>query len=288
MPRKKKTSWAERFKYALEHQPFIIFITVLVIAISQITTLIKGADSFLKYYSSTYGWRSEEEAKINKLSASINISKFQEILGAPLFLRKSGTSGEYIFKRQGYWVQAITDDEGSVDLYAVTSCDETFKPRIRNSPSGRLIQLRETTFKKAHDGDIPRLHYFISGATANSYFFEGAYLANPGNYQTIFWGYNDACSNNWDEETGLYHVESHLEEYESGVNTEQSVIDIFRSKNSFNTFAVSSPSADIEELLEEFQIGVDRIQARVYRPVEESKNFPADVIGDILNFVRNL
>lgn len=263
-----ETNWAVRFRNAFERHPIIVVISIIVIAISQFTTIIKGVNSFSKYYSSTYGWRSEEQATINQLSAAISISKFQEMLGAPLFLRKSGVYEEYVFKRQGYWVQAITDNQGAVALYAVTSCDDTFKPLIRNNPAGKSIQLRETTFKEVYDGGEPELHYFVSGATANSYLIEEAYLANPGNYQTIFWGYNDACSNEWDEEIGLAELGSYLMEHGSRIDTKQSVIDNFRSRNTFNTFAVSAPLVDAREILNQFQIGIDRIQVRVYQSVE--------------------
>lgn len=120
-------NWAERLQTSLLKHPTAILIALMVLFISQTFTITDGISRIQRFYFDTFAWRDVEEKVINSLSASIHIDKFREFLGTQLFVRKSRKSTkqhlEYVFKRKGYWVQAVTDDLGTVLLYAVTSCD---------------------------------------------------------------------------------------------------------------------------------------------------------------------
>jgi hypothetical protein len=260
-----QTNWAEHLKTLIDTYPLVILVTIVVAFIGHTTTIIQAIGKSKTFYNSHLGWKRMEEKVINSLAPAMHIAKFHEVLGAPLFCRKSDSGyAEYVYKRRGYWVQAITDTEGSVVLYAVTSCSERFRPRIKNNPVGVPVRLRTTTFKAAAGEYEPDLHYSISGATANSYLIEKLYLGNPSHYQTVFWGYNDACSNKWADDSLPVKLYSYLRECDNAPNINNSLVDTFRANNTFNTFAVASPFVDPTEIMQAFQVGIDRIQVRIY------------------------
>jgi hypothetical protein len=277
---KADSNWAEKLKKSIDRNPIIVSVTIIIFIASQVTTLTQGIISLWSYYSKTIDWRKMEENKINSLSVSMSLENFIEILGKPLFRRKKTNHIEYIFRRDGYWTQAITrkEDEGlysPVIMYSITSCQESFRPDIKIPPTGEMIKLRETTFKAASKnlGSPTNLDYRIGGATANQFIFEEFYLANPGRYQTIFFGYNDACPNKWDKDVGPIQLFDARLKREIGrsINPKNKLIDNFRSKNSFNTFAITSPSVSTEKLAKDFQIGVDRIEIRVFSDVGQKR-----------------
>src|SRR4051812_21011144 len=78
-------------------------------------------------------WRGAEMRKVESLEAGMTEDHYVAVLGPPVFSRDvAGTKlHEYSFRGRGYWVQAIANSEGTVDLFAVTSCDSTFHPRFR-------------------------------------------------------------------------------------------------------------------------------------------------------------
>jgi len=261
-----KKNWAEKFRDWLNHNPFVVLLAVCVILISSFFTIFDGGKRIVDFYVRNFKWQIIEEKKINSLSASISIENFINILGTPLFKREPSyvkkEYEEYTFKGRGYWVQAITDRMGSVVLYAVTACDDNFRPIIYNSPLSKNIVLRVSNFEV---GDGNSIGYYFRGVTANSYAFEESYLANPGNYQTVFYGLNDICINDADELSALPFGCGYDEE----VECPQGEMKEFRVNHYINTFAVSAPFISAENLFSAaeyagLQIGVDRVLVRVY------------------------
>jgi hypothetical protein len=218
-----------------------------------------------------FGWRPREERIINSLYPSVDINVFEDLLGKHLFIRVSENGYvEYVFSRKGYWVQAITDKEGVVLLYAITVCDKTFTPTITNLPFDNPIQIGVTTYKQASGSYRYEPHYFISGATANSYLIEQLYIGNPGLYQTIFWGYNDACQDHYLEELIQKYGSDLIDDLSpingSSPNFNDPPVDQFRTNSTFNTLAVTTPNLDVtnlDDIMKVYQIGVDRIQIRI-------------------------
>ena len=261
----------QNFKDLFDKNPVIIVIGIIVFFISSITTIINDGTDLMYKANATIGWRGFEEKIINSLNASIRIEKFIEILGEHVFYRE-GEHGyfEYVFERRDgrYWIQAITDKQGTVVIYSVTSCDSSFKPQIKYSPRGRPIRLGETTFKEAAGGDEVDYDYVVSAATANSYLIEKIYTGNPGLYQTEYWGIIDSCNRGkFYDDIVPYTPPNILTE---SLNIDDPILHQFRETFAINTYAVSSPlvefAADMGSPLEDFQIGVDRIQIRVIDP----------------------
>ena len=67
-----------------------------------------------------------------------------------MFVRRSsdGQFTQSLFQGSDYWVQAVSDAVGSVELMAVSSCDLDFRPRFEGvsgaNPSLGTIVLNET------------------------------------------------------------------------------------------------------------------------------------------------
>lgn len=205
----------------------------------------------------------DEEEVINSLTAGLNVAVFEERLGTPLFLTESDNNYiEYVFRRNGYWIQAIADQKNTVHLYSVTVCDENFRPTITLAPLSP-ITLGATTYAEVSDN--PVFHYFISGATADSFLLEEQYLGNPGNYQTLFWGWKDVCG--FPEK--YYEIGRHVIATQPNIRAEDPIIASFRKSNVFNTFAITRPNADTESILQGLPLGVSRQQIRTYQPSDE-------------------
>lgn len=258
--------WLEQVKALLAQTSPINIMNFIATIIGYLTIFIQAGRALYTFYNTHIDWKRAEEKRINSLRPGISIEKFREMLGTPLSRRTSDVDYiEYVFQQRGYWIQAITNKDDTVVLYAVTSADQRFKPRLKHNPASEYIRLRQTTFKAAAGKTEPRLRYFISGATANSYLLEEVCLGNPSHYQTVLWGYNDACTNVWADDNVMRDLYEYLSSSALTPSIHDTLINKFRTQNTFNTFAVTAPLADVDEVLRAFPtIGVDRIWIRTF------------------------
>jgi hypothetical protein len=220
-------------------------------------------------------YNEKEQEVINSLSVTVPVERFREILGPQLFYRSSSRDAdqayhEYVFARPGYWVQAITDDRGIIVFYAITSCALDFRPTIYTEANlDRGIQLQVSTYEsvsQAADGS----HVFIAGATANSFVFEIDYGEGTDDSLDLAWGWNDACDCARD---GIVALLAHCA---TGMDCELQAIDGWRSDHAFNTVAVG----DVPVAIDNFQIGIDRVQVRVYpQGLERATSLPSDPVA---------
>ena len=139
--------------------------------------------------------------RLDLLSAGVAPDQFDRALGPPAFTRTDGdlTTRTYVDRR--YLVEVIADED-SVRQYAVTTRTLGFRPRIpfpnggwysSGSPplAGWLGRSRLSTVL---DWQVQATMF--RGARRFGY-VEWAYLANPGNYQTVGLAINDAAP--WDD-----------------------------------------------------------------------------------------
>lgn len=265
-----------------KHSGWIIFV-IIVATISGMITIITGVKGVRELYTETIGKRSYEQKLINELSTTVNISLFKKILGTEIIkFQQDKELWQYLFKRYSYYVQAITDNSGTVLFYSITGCDPK-KPLTIRPPESREINnklnkigslnkitLHRDTFDSVFDAKNidPKLFYFLSGATASSYALESYYGGNPSLYQTVYIGINDACSN--EVEKMYNYVDTFLTDSIDGVDLSKIVnrdITSFRHEAKINTYAETSPFFDVEKLILEdyFSVGPDRVMVRVLR-----------------------
>ena len=222
-------------------------------------------------------WRETEYAKISRLRGGMTLDYFRDVLGTPMFVSKS-TDGRFtqsLFQGRQYWVQAVTDALGSVDVMAVSSCDLDFRPRFEEpvggiqDPSGAThpllnpIVLNETHLDQVGAEPPSKLHYWFSGATANSYFYDEYSFGNPGNYKTYFVGIDDACPPvpAPDVLQRLVGTDYRDKDFDAG----DDAVNKFRASAIANTYSETGPFAD-PDAVTAFQIGADRILTRTAPP----------------------
>jgi len=216
--------------------------------------------------------REAEYATLTQLRAGINIAKFEEALGSAYFIRgsKDGAFIEKTFRGPGrsdpgarpdYWVQAVQDSLGTVQLMAVTSCAPDFNPEF-NGPAGNYT-LNKSTFASAPDRMPTELRYLTSGATANSYYYDHYYFGNPGYYKDFFVGIDDACPEQLDDAS--LKVIFDTVKFGKPIpfkDATDPAFKAFREKSIVNTYAETAPLARLADILAAFQIGADRILVR--------------------------
>lgn len=265
--KRNKKNWAELIKNAIQRHPIIIVMALIITAISQLIILGQGYQQANDIFQKTIGWRNYEEKNINKLSASVNIRLYEQLLGIPVFVNTIDGITEYSFSRRGYWVQAITDSSGTVLRYAVTVCDPTFTPTIKYNPVGKPVTIGVTTLAEvAEDDESVEAEYFLAVATANAYMTEKVYYGNPSNYQTVWWGLNDVCNfyQYISDEDHSYLLEVEISDKHE-LNIQDEKIKEIRLRTKINTFGISSPFEGVatsSATHNRFQLGVDRVLLR--------------------------
>jgi hypothetical protein len=247
--------------------------------VSSAFTIREGIAWTLDWYEDTFRWRQEEYRTLSSLHGGISIAKMEEVLGSPLFVRNSeDNSGltEKTFQGRDYWVQAIHDEEGTVRLLAITSCDDDFRPKFE-TPSGGSVVLNESTFDSLKS-DPTSIEYDIPGATGNMTLLDEYYDGNPGLYKTYFLGISDACPAvanyllnlraGGPLPDALYFDYAERTPYESGL----AFVDEFRSESIVNTYAETAPLVgrggldEPSEYRGTFQVGADRLLVRTVQP----------------------
>jgi hypothetical protein len=212
--------------------------------------------------------RDAEYRTLARLRAGMTLAYFEEALGTPWFVTKSrdGAFTEHLFRGRDYWVQTVSDDAGAVGRMAITSCDPDFHPAFsgvpNSSPAIDGVVLNETHFDQT--GAPPsKVHYFTSGATANSYWYDEYYFGNPGNYKTYYVGINDACP--YDAPAELFVLKSDYTD--ARYDPADALVAQFRAAAVANTYAESAPLIQPGEL-EAFPIGASRILTRTAPPYD--------------------
>lgn len=212
--------------------------------------------------------REAEYRTIGRLRAGMTLAYFEDALGTPWYVAKSadGAYTEHLFRGRDYWVQTVSDAAGAVGRMAITSCDPDFHPSFNgvpgSSPAITGVVLNETHFDQT-DAEPYKVHYFTSGATANSYYYDEYYFGNPGNYKTYYVGINDACG--YDAPTRDFVLtDAYMNAPFDGSDP---LVAQFRAAAIANTYAETGVFVDEAELAA-FPIGASRIITRTAPPYE--------------------
>lgn len=278
----------KRFDAWLRNTPLILILGLIAFLLTTSITIGGAVTGALHWYDTKHEWRQREYRKLEGLRAGFTIEHFDAVLGQPVFRRSSarGKLQESTFEGRDYWVQAVSSaSTGSVDLYAVTSCSQSFNPTFV-LPDRTKITLNRAALARIHPsgGFDAQANYFAPGATADAHFIDYAYGGNPWNYKSFAWGFNDACVNlpGWDH----YLPKTDWPFGADGQYFGRSVgggpeIQAFRRRIPVNTYAETSPTAGFDFFRNggnenrDFQVGVDRILIRTviepsYPPVDTS------------------
>ncbi|MDQ6803880.1 MAG: hypothetical protein M3065_02680, partial [Actinomycetota bacterium] len=186
------------------------------LSVIAVATLIAGlaallgiSRSLLAVYAKTAGRRRDRRARLARLGTGAHLSFFEAILGEPPAMRRSLTSGhtECIFVDREYYVQTISDGDGTVLAFSVTTRNRRFRPTYevpfrpgyveRRRLKRRFnytyvpsvsVALGRSTFASLDPTDPDRFagpHYKVSVGAHNWTYSEFHPLGNPGYYQTV-------------------------------------------------------------------------------------------------------
>lgn len=214
-----------------------------------------------------------EYAKLSSLSAGMYIGRFEAALGVPVFIKDSndGSRIEKTFDGPGYLVQTIQDSAGTVELMAVTACRADFNPTFTTAIGAVTLGIstmggQKLAGAKSQPPFTPR--YFVSPATSNTYAYDQYYLGNPGYYKTYIVGVNDACKSTADYEALVKAIGiPNIGKLTGETAASNPAVQAFRNSAVINTYAETGPrDSNIDQIIDGFQIGADRIRVRTLPP----------------------
>ncbi|CCG88104.1 ETEC_3214 domain-containing protein [Erwinia piriflorinigrans] len=165
-----------------------IIIGIITITISVVVTWLGALNSFFDLYNNITDKFSQRQAEdnLNALYTGSSIRYIESVFGVPIQENHSddGKVNEYIYSFKKFYLQVIYDDKNKVMLYAVTSKDKNFHPKI---------PYLDATLGNVFDSYGKDIEYFQSGYSSKFYQYEEAhYLGNPGNYRHFYLAYNPA------------------------------------------------------------------------------------------------
>ena len=232
------------FADKLKKSPIALLVATILFLFSTFITISQGFTVVRDYYVSTIGYKKELLKQISGLNAGVHIDNFKNIFGTPLFV--NGTLiKEYIFVNNYFYLQAITDSSGTILAYSITIREKNFNPQIDLGPYtsnniSKKIILGETTYLGLADFSDPNEIFSYVGAH-NYHYTEGYYFGNPGKYQTFIFSTNESGYNKEDH-TDLLPLNS------NDATISNSKIKEFRSEETINTYTVTAPLVDKEDL----------------------------------------
>lgn len=209
-------------------------------------------------------WREAEYEKLASLRAGFTLEYFESQLGVPVFSEdRAGIVTSATYLGRDYWVH-ITLEQGVVQSYTVTSCDERFQPTF-DMPNGYSITLQQTRLDHLDDTQYRPvlLDYFAQQATAPSHMSEFSGSSNPTHYKAFGWGINAACPMRTADGKSL-HQELYARgpDYRGSLDELSSQLRTLRTSALVNTYAETAVGADVETLQSKESLGVDPILAR--------------------------
>jgi len=193
--------------------PYLQVVTGLLAVLIAINTL---GPTLRSSYRRTLGRRKDLYSRIGRLGTGAQLAFFEAVLGEPAATRRTVTGKGYVdvpqegvaeverdycesfFITQDYFVQTISDDDGSVLAFSVTTRAKRFNPVFTGFPSASVSQplWRRLIFRPRHEGlfrvrlgrtrfgefDHPEFIRHWVGARVAAY-SEGHWWGNAGLYQ---------------------------------------------------------------------------------------------------------
>jgi len=217
-----------------------------------------------------------EEEKVNKLSTGVDLGYFKSILGEPVFVNNVGEpqdildiykrseqcknsqeQKEFIFVNNLFFVQAITNKNNAVIEYAVTTRRADFNPKFKFWNGEREVEvvLGKSNFFAAISDPPEKIDYYCGAH--NFGYDEEHYFGNPGNYQSYIFANNQAGIPG----STIACAINSLQNSPTPISPDRPELKELRKKAIINTYAVTAPQVDIENLC--FGIGPTYDQVRV-------------------------
>lgn len=153
------------------------------LAIVGAVTLLRG------WYDDTIGQDSQLYRRLEKLTADSQVDYFTEVLGAPRLKNPTTTWDRYVYVHDKYYVQAVTNKDGKVMFFSVTTRRADFKPQFgfRGAFTKGGSQVRSFRLGQVHYAELsdsgPKPHGIAAMSGAHTGYGEVFYFGKPSQYQ---------------------------------------------------------------------------------------------------------
>jgi hypothetical protein len=249
--------YEEKFK----KEPIVVLIITIVVIISATGSFLSGLEKidevrnlvYDKYFTDKYA---SDYQKIDKLSLGLSIDYVTELFGAPKAVRVSNTYDgykEHYYVNDCYLLHAITDEQGELRIYGITTTKEDFHPNFPMYGYNSLGNL-----KMSDISDYTSNNTFSRLSSKYFSYSEIFYFGNPGYYNHYAVGYNQ-FGVEYDEDT-ISGMIPYLMEINSNYASDDEYNKI-RADFIPNTFCVIGDEFDINEF-EDFIIGFPYLSTR--------------------------
>ncbi len=217
-----------------------------------------------KWHRATIGFKRVLRRQILQLSAGVNIAHFQAVLGPQMFARTISARREHVFVNKYSYIQAITDLDGSVTAFSVTTRKSNFNPILVLGPfsiTGEVLQIRLGKTKFAEIESFAKPGGIVSSLGARRiHYYEDYYFGNPGNYQTFIFGINDA---------GYLDHGHPPTPYQPALSVKDAEVKEFRERSVINTYTITAPLLSAKDAGGGFWFGPDYDQVRIVEGVSK-------------------
>ena len=247
MVSKSKTTLKQRIIRKLENNYLFVLGWLLVGTVAIVIGTFNAGSFFFMKYNETLGNTQIQYKKIQNLSANVHISKFTEAFGNPAIINnvEKDKLKNYVYINKLFYVDVLTNLDDKVMSYAVTTRNRDFSPTITIPVTEYNGKPTQITLNKSTPADISP---FIENQPMGTFptctaifgvrrfwYFEGLYKGNPNNYQSVYYGINDAGIINDSDITTLAKAVGNGSTECTNVPSE------FRKTAKINTFMVTAP-----------------------------------------------
>lgn len=235
------------------------------------------------------GRKRDTSRRLRRLGTNAHLSFFEAVLGGPPAIRRSvegkrtdyvedgqdfrkvehpRTFREYIWIESDYYLQAVTDQEDTVQAFSVTTRDAHFNPRfralsnyfvqdwwiLRKLKLGRQLRTFDLRLAKTHFSALEQPERIDAYMGAHTFgYSERHYYGNPEGYQHFVCTVNDAGVQAWDATQVLFDSDGPWDitwgtdwENDPAFEEFERVI-AFRKAATINTFTVIGPDLDADD-----------------------------------------
>lgn len=257
--RGKKLSLDRVEKWARSN-PALVLLAIMLVVISSLVTIFDGGTKLREMYVKTFGSNEAKYAKLRTLATETQIDFFSSALGAPAFKNRQSNYVEHIFIDSQFYVQAITDEDGKVLMFSVTTRSKSFNPTLdlgELEVDGQpfVVTLGKTKFSDLDD--IPRKIEAYTWNRGMSY-REKYYFGNPGLYQNFDFV---SCEAGYRPEINI-HLGEFVLAAQEGIEIKSLATNVaeFRRACVINTYTITAPLLDVDDEISELGPSYDQVR----------------------------
>ena len=226
----------------------------IIILLGSLVAIVAGAIALWNWASGRWYEKSRHLQMLSQLDTGAHISYFMTVLGNPVSISSSSMGQEYIFVNKYFYVQAVTNVDGSVSLFSVTTRRKDFNPVLKSQFGSVLVILGKTTFAMVRN---PKRRMTSGDHGAITYYCESFYFGYDGGYRVYFFSINP---NGFGR---LRLVPASFQD--SRVEEDTKEVEQFRAESIINTYTISTlsgPNGDRD--LPDTVFGPKHYQVRVF------------------------